>query len=637
VGVALAQLLQEEPVMFFEPFDFILDEATKDFVNATVEEKLKLIMLKGWKKGDDKRLTELEEENNELRAHLAKMESLGTGEEPLAAGRREAEKRLHAWQGAANELSDANHKDLRSQLSDLQLQDERHRSRIQELEGLLAAAEGNKVDVQQQLAVASQRVGKFDPETVAGNCTEDLATVDTRPCTAMSGDQQFETSSMSNRIFMTAASHFGAGANTNSIGGAGENEKCHGHQDATNLEASSDADKWKRKHKNLRKEHEELQERYRKLEMKLARVCEKLRDQAGEEAVSDILKEIGLDRPKTPPPKNAFDRLYLDAQKRVVRLRDKAKALHDAEGEEVVRCAVAVAKVKRVRGAVARVQRLKEMHSQSVAAAAEIHDELEALQADAAQAAAQEGESSVAEESGNSTRPLSELPSNLPASPKCSPRAFAAAAFSKKPLRRCPSPVRGPRDAKTAPSPLMKASPMNAQSFNELRKDPDPARSTALPSTGVVDQNDAKDALDCSWTSQQSLRGIQRTVCSAFSHSSGHLPRSHVVSSANPCLPRSPVVSPPNQCSRLSPEHAHQSIHNVGDTFRRAMGKGMLQKSDTHSRSLPSLPGNASLGPKGAKLQLPQQKLCTPPGVDVSPLCVRPLMGWLQAPKAQHP
>ena len=54
---AVSHLLNnEEPIMFFEPTDFILEDVTKDFIKDTVEEKMKLLLLKGWKAGDGDKL-----------------------------------------------------------------------------------------------------------------------------------------------------------------------------------------------------------------------------------------------------------------------------------------------------------------------------------------------------------------------------------------------------------------------------------------------------------------------------------------------------------------------------------------------------------------------------------------------------
>ena len=49
-------LTNEEPIMFFEPTDFVLEQQTKDFIKDTVEEKMKLLLLKGWKAGDGDKL-----------------------------------------------------------------------------------------------------------------------------------------------------------------------------------------------------------------------------------------------------------------------------------------------------------------------------------------------------------------------------------------------------------------------------------------------------------------------------------------------------------------------------------------------------------------------------------------------------
>ena len=54
---AVTNLLNnEEPIMFFEPTDFVLEDQTKEFIRSTVEEKMKLLLLKGWKAGDGDKL-----------------------------------------------------------------------------------------------------------------------------------------------------------------------------------------------------------------------------------------------------------------------------------------------------------------------------------------------------------------------------------------------------------------------------------------------------------------------------------------------------------------------------------------------------------------------------------------------------
>lgn len=198
------------------------------------------------------------------------------------------------------------------------------------------------------------------------------------------------------------------------------------------------------------------------------------------------------------------------------------------------------------------------------------------------------------------------------------------------------SPV---RDVKTAPSPS-KTSSMNTLGTNEncsssKSKDLEPSTSThsrspSLPGVNrtTSEQSNENDALDCGWTSQQSLPHSLR----AFQRSAAGLGKS---SGAAGNL----VVSPPSSHCRLSPEHSH---HGHVDTFRRAAGKGLMQKNDLHSRSLPSLHGNASAGPKGSKLRMGtdsnhQPKQSAQASGDSDMLRVRPLMGWLQAPRAKSP
>merc|ERR1712228_141276 len=44
--------LQEEPIMFYEPLSYVLDQTTKDFVKEVVEERLKLEMRRADASGD---------------------------------------------------------------------------------------------------------------------------------------------------------------------------------------------------------------------------------------------------------------------------------------------------------------------------------------------------------------------------------------------------------------------------------------------------------------------------------------------------------------------------------------------------------------------------------------------------------
>lgn len=81
-GEALEKLLKEEPVMFFEPFDFVMEEATKEFISETVAEKLRLLMLRGWGKLQTDEVQAQRERIQELEAELAAVRNSSVSEEP---------------------------------------------------------------------------------------------------------------------------------------------------------------------------------------------------------------------------------------------------------------------------------------------------------------------------------------------------------------------------------------------------------------------------------------------------------------------------------------------------------------------------------------------------------------------------
>jgi len=67
--------LKEQPIMFFEPLEFILDDTTKDFVRESVVERLKLEMRNAFQTNDDnaevtKYIEELEEANEALKEEV---------------------------------------------------------------------------------------------------------------------------------------------------------------------------------------------------------------------------------------------------------------------------------------------------------------------------------------------------------------------------------------------------------------------------------------------------------------------------------------------------------------------------------------------------------------------------------------
>lgn len=96
--------------------------------------------------------------------------------------------------------------------------------------------------------------------------------------------------------------------------------------------------KWRQRYDELSDQHDDLQNEYDKLEQKVAMLVDKLKEVGGAEVVQETLARIKL----TPPPpkkkrkKKAFERLYDDAQRRIVDLRVKAERAERAQERVLV-------------------------------------------------------------------------------------------------------------------------------------------------------------------------------------------------------------------------------------------------------------------------------------------------------------
>jgi len=77
----------------------------------------------------------------------------------------------------------------------------------------------------------------------------------------------------------------------------------------------------------LMDEHEDLQHEYKKLEAKVNQLVEKLKEIGSADDVANTLMRIKLSAPapRKKKKKKAFERLYDDAQRRIIDMRVKAE------------------------------------------------------------------------------------------------------------------------------------------------------------------------------------------------------------------------------------------------------------------------------------------------------------------------
>jgi len=352
VAEALESLLREEPVMFFEPLDFVFDGATKDFIRDTVEEKLRLLMLKGWRKGDDdddigamtQRIKELELEVESLRNELNTCNDCPVDEESQS--------------GQADEESQSGQaEEQREEQEGFASQDVGEPDEEDGTDGEDGRQDDHFLELENELTVDSQ---------CQATQTQDV-------WERRLGDPVIRKPA-ERRVRSSGATISGAAAGTN----AGHGQPS-GHGSVHRSPQDSD----------MRSEYHQLERKYRLLQRKFQRFIERLKGRVDEEVIEEALSHVGLERPRSavvpkPRPANtAFDRLYADAQRRVQRIRDRTKEVHDMQVEELERCSGVV----KGSGAKKKVEQLRGLHSKTVVCANAFHDALENFHFDVARTA----------------------------------------------------------------------------------------------------------------------------------------------------------------------------------------------------------------------------------------------------------
>jgi uncharacterized coiled-coil protein SlyX len=115
-----------------------------------------------------------------------------------------------------------------------------------------------------------------------------------------------------------------------------------------NSAAEHDFVELKQKYDVLMDQHDDLQLEYEKLEQKIAMLVEKLKETGGQEVVADTLARIRLSAPAPKKKKRvkAYQRLYDDAQRRIIDMKLKAERAERAQ-EKVLADAAAKARDKK--------------------------------------------------------------------------------------------------------------------------------------------------------------------------------------------------------------------------------------------------------------------------------------------------
>lgn len=132
--------------------------------------------------------------------------------------------------------------------------------------------------------------------------------------------------------------------------------------------------KWRLKFEDLEEKHDALQTEYEKLEHHTRLLMKKLEELGGKEAVQETLLKIKLSAPpvKKKRKEKAYERLYRDAQRRIIAMRMKQEEVRLLEEKALRSFARRIMNTKSLR----MVENLTHLHKASVATTNRFHDAL---------------------------------------------------------------------------------------------------------------------------------------------------------------------------------------------------------------------------------------------------------------------
>jgi hypothetical protein len=412
VEEALANVLTEEPVMFYEPFEFTFDDLTKDFIRDAVDEKLRLLMLQGWRRVSDKELEGLRGRVAELEVQVKELRDLQSGIAQVEAAHPNlcAENEidhdssahsvavLHAVAKRLKEL-ELLVPDLRDEVARGHLDLQAMQQRIEELEAE-GSSEIGDIDGDMDTGVPNQEV--FDasqPEAEQVN----LAVARTTIVPKLEPDRLLELpfGAHRKRDVVTKSTPAGSPSIISSAGlslvpaTSSTKQQEEYQRPADGSAIPTRVTKVPSECGDLQRQHVTLDRKYKDLKRKLGRMLVRMQESIqvkdyDQELLADALAFAGLhweDKASRPALtvdqrlQETCERLYTDCKRRRLKMHARTSEVHVLQRAELERC-ISFAHEDLTRS---RVDEMRGLHRQVVKSNAAFHEALESFHADASQ------------------------------------------------------------------------------------------------------------------------------------------------------------------------------------------------------------------------------------------------------------
>lgn len=420
VDDALTGLLNEEPVMFFEPFNFVFDELTKEFVSDTVEEKMRLLMLKGWRQVNDeeliglrRRLEELEVDHEELQALRVRLDEIKTGLPCLCSESGPVDvtdepSSLRVLQALRRRLDDRDTetRSLRTEAANTAAEMHALHRRIEELEASdtessaattprvefeVAGCDSEDARVDAELAAASleiasqrQQIHKLELDLAAA-----LAKANVQNYAPQAVDEAIDEEAPRAKSSQIEAS---VQEVQKDVGAQKQQRRPNRAVPMFHTSVQQISDRDASGYVELQRLHVALERKHKEVKRKLGRLIERLRESMdsqgrGSELLTDALIYAGLESTPAMPTKRVCndrvqatcDRLYEDAKRRIARMRARTSQVHVMQKVELEKCCVLAHGQEAVEQ---KVKHLRGLHQNSMNCANAWHDALESFHSD---------------------------------------------------------------------------------------------------------------------------------------------------------------------------------------------------------------------------------------------------------------
>lgn len=367
--------LREYPVMFFEPLCSILDETTKEFVRACVEERVKLEMRSPEAKvivpqvesdGDrlDASLSRAQSEIRQLRSSLSREQELRKyADEEIARLREQAlsgsdTASLQEIERLRSELSKSKESIAEYERGGVRAGGDETlasmQSKLEQSEAALLEAKNKIAELERELSKSAEDGQKkaqiIHNEAASNGLTSDdslqkqLADHLKIERELRDANRALEKALAAERKKKNQLSH-SAGDTESDVQDAirkateaqdkllreqeEELKRLRQQQNSIGKSPSHGDGDWKDKYRAMKAEKEDLENEVSALQQQFSILIDKLRAIGGDKAVREVEEKIRL----TPAAagkkrrKNAFERLYEDAQRRIITLRTRQEAL----------------------------------------------------------------------------------------------------------------------------------------------------------------------------------------------------------------------------------------------------------------------------------------------------------------------